>query len=128
MKKFRFWAILGIVVNVVILLRGILLPFVDASGWQLWGWVVLGLLFIAIAVPGIISSIWILQKKKAGFTMARIQVWFLALTEALPTVLLMAGPGANPRYGIVGVFITLVFASQLSKLFNSEEAMAYCKN
>jgi hypothetical protein len=129
MAKFRFWAVFGIVVNGINLLRGLASPFVDASGWELLAWIALGLFFIAVAAPGIVGSAWILQRKRAGFAIARRQVWFLALTEALSTVLLLlVEPGESPRYGVIGVFITLIFASQLSRLFNSEEAMAYCKN
>jgi hypothetical protein len=128
MKKFRFWAIFGIIINAIYLLRGLVSPFVDASGWELWAWIALGLLLIAVAIPGIVSSVWILQKKKAGFAIAHRQVWFFALTDVLSSFLfLLVEPGRSTRNEIIGAFIGLALASQLSRLFNSEEAMAYCK-
>lgn len=129
MRKLRFWAIIGIVVNAINLFIGLASPFIDAEGGELWAWIGLGLVRIAVATLGILASVWILQRKVAGLSLARRQVWFYALTEALATVIyLMFEPQENSRYQVVGIFIILVFASQLSRLFNSEESRSYCHN
>jgi hypothetical protein len=128
-KKFRFWAIFGIVINAICLLRGIASPFIDADGWELWAWIGLGLVQIAVGSLGIFASVWILQRKAVGFSIAHRQVWLFALVEVLSTALyILVEPGENYRYHGIGIFIELIFASNLSRLFNSEEAMAYCKD
>jgi len=124
-----FWAVFGIVVNAINLFRGLASPFVDADGGELWAWIGLGLVRIVVATLGILASVWILQKKAVGFSIARRQVWFFAFVEALSSVVfLLFEPEGNSRYEVVGTFIILVFASQLSRLFSSEDARSYCRN
>ena len=78
MKKFRFWAVFGLVFNGVALIRGIgyalaLTPHFTA----------LSIGTALCSAIGIYCSILILKQNAKGFRLAKRQVWFVAAHEAI---------------------------------------------
>jgi hypothetical protein len=123
-KKFRFWAYFGLLINVILLLRGLVYLFVDDT--NLLVWIILAISSTTIAATGIFATFKILQRKKVGFEIARKQVWLYFLIEVVPTSWEFLVSQSKPVIAFLTIVIVGVFAYQLSRLFNSEEAQKYC--
>ena len=126
MKKFKFWAFFGLLINVILLLRGFVYLFVDDTNMLVW--IILAISSTAIAITGIFAAFKIIQKKKVGFEIASKQVWLYFLIEIVPTSWEYLISQSKPGIAFRTIIIVGVFAYQLSRLFNSEEASRYCLN
>jgi hypothetical protein len=123
-KKFRFWAFFGLLINVILLLRGLVYLFVDDT--NLLVWIILAISSTTIAATGIFATFKILQRKRVCFEIARKQVWLYFLIEIVPTSWEFLVSQSKPGIAFLTIVIVGVFAYQLSRLFNSEEAQQYC--
>ena len=117
MKKFRFWAVFGLVFNGVALIRGIGYALAFTPHFT-----ALSIGTALCSAIGIYSSLLILKQNAKGFSLAKRQVWFVAAHEAIAFQLSHNGTT------IQGVLITigaLGSAALLYKLFSSPEAKQY---
>ncbi len=117
MNKFRFWAIFGLVVNGIALIRGIGYALVNTPHFT-----TLSIGTLLCSAVGIYCSALILNRNPKGFRIAMRQVWFVAAHEAV-AMALSHNTDTSLRIIIsAGAFIS---AGLLYKLFASPEAKQY---
>ncbi len=73
MKKFRFWAVFGLVFNGVALIRGIGYALAFTPHFT-----ALSMGAVLCSAIGIYCSLLILKQNAKGFRLAKRQVWFVA--------------------------------------------------
>ena len=117
MKKFRFWALFGLVFNGVALIRGIGYALAFTPHFT-----ALSMGTALCSAIGIYCSILILKQNAKGFSLAKRQVWFVAAHEALAMHLSHNGTASLRAIVAIGAFVS---AALLYKLFSSPEAMQY---
>lgn len=119
MNKFIFWSLFGLAINMLALLRGIALisdlsPITSS----------LGITTAVISLIGLYASFHIIRKNATGLILAKKQVWGLAAAESLS---LITTGDATSSTGVLIIIAGFIFASQLSRLFASQQAQDYCK-
>ena len=118
MNKFLFWALIGIAVNAMAMLRGIaLITYLSPIPSTL------GVATAVISLIGIYASFLIIRKNAIGLKLAKRQVWGVAVLESL-NLITSGNPDSNFR--VVIIISGFIFAYQLSKLFTSQQAQDYC--
>ena len=118
MNRFSFWALFGIAINVLALLRGIAL-IADLSPIPS----TLGVVTAVISLIGIYASFLIKRKNAIGLKLAKRQVWGVAVLEGLS---LITYGNSDSNFRVVIIIAGFIFAHQLSKLFASQQAQDYC--
>ena len=116
MKKFRSYAIFGVIVNGLATLRGF--GLIQELSFT---WVIVGIATLIISLPGLYASWLILRKNPKGFTLASKQVWAAALSESIS--LFINGLSST---GILVIIAGFIIAQQLSRIFKSQEAKEFC--
>lgn len=120
MNKFVFWALFGLVLNTIALIRGAA-QIIEFSIVP----IVIGAATLATAFAGLYASFLILRRNAKGFDVAKVQVWFFAAVEC--AALFLGDVSSFGKSDVVKVsgILAFIFASQLSKLFGSEEAKKF---
>ncbi len=119
MKKFRFWAVFGLVFNGVALIRGIGYALAFTPHFT-----ALSMGAVLCSAIGIYCSLLILKQNAKGFSLAKRQVWFVAAHEAIAIHL---GHNGTTIIGVTVTIGALGSAALLYKLFSSPEARQYSK-
>ena len=119
MKKFRFWAVFGLVFNGVALIRGIGYALAFTPHFT-----ALSMGAVLCSAIGIYCSLLILKQNTKGFSLAKRQVWFVAAHEAIAIHL---GHNGTTIIGVAVTIGALGSAALLYKLFSSPEARQYSK-
>jgi len=118
MNKIIFWSLFGLAINMLALLRGIALiseisPIPSS----------LGITTAVISLIGLYASFLIIRKNATGLDLAKKQVWGFASVESLS--LITTGDATSSTRGVI-IIAAFIFASQLSRLFASQQAQDYC--
>ena len=116
MKKFKTYAILGIIVNGLQTLRGFgLIQEISIT------WIFIGVITLTISLAGLYSSWLMLRKNSKGFNLASKQVWAAALSESISLFI-----NGSSSTGIIIIIAVFFVAQQLSRIFRSQEAKEFC--
>jgi hypothetical protein len=118
MNKFIFWSLFGLAINMLALLRGIAL-ISDLSPISSS----LGIATAVISLIGLYASFLIVRKNATGIDLAKKQVWGIAIAESLTFITTGDATSSTGKLSVIAGFI---FASQLSRLFASQQAQDYC--
>ena len=119
MKKFRLWAIFGLIVNSFALLGGIGYGFARTPHFT-----ALSLETIICSAIGIYCSVLILKRNSMGFSLARRQVWFVAAHEAVALLYIHKTEISLRAVAAIGAIAS---AALLFKLFSSPEAKQFSR-
>ena len=117
MNQFRFWAIFGLAVNGIALIRGIGYAFESKPHFT-----TLSVGTALCSAIGLYGSALILKRCPKGFRLAKRQVWFVAAHEALAMHL---SHNATPSLRAIVAIGAFVSAALLYKLFASPGAQQY---
>lgn len=128
MKKFKIWALFGLVTNTILFIRGIAMLFPETDSSAMLISITLSICATSISILGLFASLKILQKKQIGFDIAKKQVWGYFFVDIATVLFISQLLNAGPRPVVLTIIFTGIFCSQLAKLFNSVEAQEYCRN
>ena len=115
MKRIKYLAIFGIIINGLATLRGLSLLLLEFSNsWYFFA----GIAVLAISMTGLHASRLILKRNLKGCELASKQVWAAALSEVIG-YLVMTGASGGLKFTIV--MANFILAKQISEILSSQE-------